>query len=146
MLTPETQTLPAYQPTTDDWLLDTLVRLVNSTPDAAFGITLNVAGVIVSGHLISGRDYMERLGRDLTDGVRSSGTAPEHVVRIVDGFNKLGETQYGGEIDQQPPAGYIHLRDAIFFAPNQGQVSTLDAALWRGKLASVDGFAFGVLR
>ncbi|MCI1110965.1 hypothetical protein MOQ26_07945 [Stenotrophomonas maltophilia] len=124
-----------------DGVLKRLVRLANL--GGGFSVTLLVDGMLVSGTLIAGREYFSHI----TDGLRAS-SSPEAVKSVMIQLFEQMASEYQEMLDQ--PGGYdprfIHLKDAAFFVPGGGPpILKKDGGThWRGSLASVSGFYFGL--
>ncbi|MBI5395930.1 MAG: hypothetical protein HZA91_11590 [Verrucomicrobia bacterium] len=94
-------------------------------------ITLTVGGLLISGKLISHRQYMELLG---------GGSMKEYIDRILDSRQRAAFAQSTDE--------FIHLASARFvhgITNDSKPFSVGDGLPWRGKLDSVDGFVLGEL-
>ena len=128
-----------------------LVEAVN-TLDMDIGVTLHVAGVVISGTLISGRKFFHHIAQALREAAaRHDAQAAEG---LAEGFTAVAdsyrlwaehERQSDSNDDQdaiRPLTLYIHLRDAAVYAPGG---PPLPGMLWRGRLAHVSGWSLGVL-
>jgi hypothetical protein len=123
-----------------------LVHVAN-TSDVEMGVTLHVGGLIVTGRLISGATYW----RESAQKLRESGQGPRELIEpMAEGMEKVAEAYsdaYAADAadpDDHAATAFLHLRDAHTLVP-QGPTPTA-GALWRGRLASVDGFSFGELK
>lgn len=125
-----------------DWFLQsTIETIINRGVD--IGVTLTVGGAIVSGILISGRKYFEELGDTLASASQSDGDMQSVLGEAWKQYTAIYDEPENAPDDwQAPPAGFIHLRDARFYAPGQHPIPS-NGVLWRGKLSSVDGFSIG---
>lgn len=110
------------------------------------GITLTIGGACVSGQLISGRKYFEELGATMRAASTKAGDAAETLGNAWEQFKEIYEQSATGEDEGVLPAGYIHIKDARFFAPGHPPLPNGGSFLWRGKISSVDGFAIGQLQ
>ncbi|MDZ3990360.1 gas vesicle accessory protein GvpU [Pseudomonas sp. Teo4] len=118
---------------------DTLQHLVHLANEGGveMGITLMVGGALVSGYLISSETYFQRVIDSVVE-VSAPGENPG-----VDAVAKL-------LAERTPPSGgpiasqFIHMRDARFYNGRNDPLPT-NGTLWRGKIASVDGFSIGRL-
>lgn len=137
----------------EDYLLRTFVRMVDLR-GLEIGITLSVGGMLISGTLTSYSEYLKLVG----EGMRGSpnrevgGVMGEVFANLAESVqNDLVERRQeeeraessGQELEHDFKPPYIHLRDAKFFLAADMGLPTQGGALWRGKLASVDGFFFG---
>jgi hypothetical protein len=128
-----------------DNVLAMVVHVANTT-GVEMGVTLHVNGQVISGRLISGATYWTESAEKL----RASGEGPADLLeamasnmeRVADGY----EDAYADPeavIKDPSMTAFLHLRDARTLTP-QGPTPTA-GALWRGRLASVDGLSFGEL-
>lgn len=135
---------------TQDGLLAQLVRFANLGVE--MDLTLHMGGLMVSGRTVSGAKYFrvlaEALGSEpfaqLDDNGRVVGEAVEETQEISKHFAEIGEHLYGegglaAQHPEQPPS-FIHLEKVHFNSARPGNAA---AALWRGRLAAVDGFFLG---
>lgn len=132
-----------------DWFLRDIVRMIN-TSTLELGITLQMGGFIVSGTLISGRTYFEKLGDamaqafpnapDTADALKSYFSRPAAAYLI----RGEGEDE-DAEQDRPTKTSFIHLKDARFFHNGGKPIPTDNGVLWRGKLADVSGYVMGTV-
>jgi hypothetical protein len=138
-------------PAEADPLLRALVALIDKAhkSGAEIGITLNVRGTLVSGLLVSGRSYFEGVGRDfltLGSGDLRLRAAMDNILSTVGASVYPAEENQGGEaLHLDTRSLFIHLKNARFVHPNSRALPTNHGVWWRGRISSVDGFAFGVL-
>jgi hypothetical protein len=119
-----------------DWFLQKLVSIVNDSP-MQVGVTLTVGGGMVSGTLISATTYFAEFGKVFGDAMPGGGDGIEKSIR------QLGEAQQGIEEDaERAPPQFIHLKDAKLFTPS-GSTPSNQGVLWRGTIASINGFTLG---
>ena len=117
-------------------MTDPFLKILNSTAnekDLAFGVTLVVAGGVITGTLISAKAYVESFSDSFSSGWPGG---PNEDVRA--GF--LAWIEPGSEIIHEK---YIHLKDARYVSGLDFVPSGLDGMLWRGSLDSVSGFSLG---
>jgi len=124
-----------------DWLIVNLVETLNALDDpACMPMILSVSGKIVSGSVIGGKEYFELMaeawaamaGEENADGVRKK-------------YLELAKA-YGSDAEEKPAhIRYLHMRNARFFFANGDPIPGNRGLLWRCKLSSVDGFAYGQL-
>ncbi len=115
-----------------DWFLELLVSVVNKNDNGSLEVTLTVGGFLVTGSLISNKEYFRLLGKE---------------------FNADNEKGFSGIIDHlnnqksesKISVAYIHLKDAFFVIPGPKPIPTNKGVLWRGKLSDVSGFNIGTL-
>lgn len=114
-----------------DWVLQGLVRLVNG--GVSFGVTITTPAGIVTGDLIGGKAYFQKMN-ELVAGT--------HLAPLTDLFDSYSQVYSVGD-EEVPPPQFIHLANArhmqgTAFVPTQG-------TLWRGKISDVVGFSLGTL-
>lgn len=139
-------------PPTADWLLGSLVALANSVEDqgARVGIpvTLNVGGFIVSGLMISGKEYFEIFSQIMEEGLPEALFGEEGKEGITSMYRDFGDL-YGPEGDDPDPISrverynFVHLREATFLHTSGDPIPTKQGMLWRTRLRAVDGFTLG---
>jgi hypothetical protein len=141
--------LPELQDADDfpvhDVLLSVLVRTTDAMPGSEIGITLYVAGTIVTGQIIAVSDYYAELGADVAGAAGSAETADSRSA-VADGFTELAaemRPDSGAPLADQPPPAFIHLRGARVVS-HSGAL-TLPPTLWRGRLDHVSGWSLGTL-
>lgn len=116
-----------------------LVKLVNlvHNNDLTFGITLNTEGGVVSGTLISTKEYFDRFARSFSNAWPGG---PNEVIRSS--FAAWGDKR-GSALDSVEGVDdpFIHLKNARLLM--DGVSSGSAGVLWRGKLEEVVGFTLG---
>ncbi|GAA5786568.1 gas vesicle protein [Chitiniphilus shinanonensis] len=115
-----------------DPLLRELVKL--AVEGTSLPVTLSVGGALVCGRVIPRQEYMRLLSAWLP---RTVGPQHERLDNWLDALVRHGATP-------EPTPGFIHLKDAYFLASDGSRVPTDSGTLWRGRLARIDGFTFGV--
>lgn len=136
-----------------DPLLRTFVHMAEEGT-VAFGVTLVVGGVLVSGVLESTLAYLEGLATEMRE--RGSGGSAEGMAQGLDAvaasvaeheeFTRLAkratddEEGEGQGVARQPL--YVHLADARIFSPDLAAGITTPVH-WRGRLTAVDAFFIG---
>ena len=127
-----------------DWFLQSLVSIVNKNP-IDFGITLQVAGFLVSGNLIGGAKYFEGFASDFASFLKDDAEAAETVKKV---FTEQGSSIYkteGDEAEDSPPPTFIHLKNARFFNTSGNPIPGNRGVWWRGRISEVSGFILGTL-
>ena len=129
-----------------DWFLQSLVNMVNKSP-IDFGITLNVAGFLVSGSLISGAEYFKGFGSDFSSSFPADSEIVESTRKIYTDFGKMVYKTGEKEADKDDLAlpSFIHLKNARFFSTSGNPVPTNRGVWWRGRISEVSGFTLGTL-
>ncbi|KAF0812887.1 hypothetical protein IGB42_02731 [Andreprevotia sp. IGB-42] len=129
-----------------DWFLQTIVRMVNTTA-LRVPVTLTLGGGLVSGDLISGKEYFAAIGDMFATAPAADGN--QIGAQLASHFAGHGETVYGPTENNTDQAGmtrhaFIHLKNARF-VDNAGAIP--DAGLlWRGRIDEVIGFSLGSVR
>ena len=134
---------PMPQTAETDWFLQTLVRMVNES-NIEMGITLQVSGMLVSGNLVSGKQYFDGFAADFASPFAND---PEAAESIKDSFSSYGEIYYQpkeGESDLPPPQ-FVHLKNARFFNTAGNPIPGNRGVWWRGRICEVGGFSLGSL-
>ncbi len=120
--------------TEKDSILEYFVVIANQK-EFALDITLNVKGAIVTGTLISAKEYFRLLSETFEDG-------DDIAQRISE------KLQIAGEDDGNKNSGganFIHLKDAIIYCGDRIPTPSKGSILWRGELNDIDGFLFGTI-
>jgi len=126
-----------------DWFLQHLVDTVNRT-DLEIPITVQVAGVFVSGILVGGKRYFEGFGDDVAAGLADDTQSAEMLRDAFAGLGKMYDDEESVAAIYSPR--YIHLRDARFFGTaSSPPVPSNKGVWWRGRLSHVGGFVLGTL-
>lgn len=124
-----------------DWYLQRLISIVNTT-SVRFGITLFVEGAIVSGLLVSGKDYFETFAGEFAGSYPGDDEAKETIRRS---FASYADIYTSDESADLPPPQFIHLIESRCFSPGGQPLPGNRGVLWRGKINSVSGFSLGSL-
>jgi len=124
-----------------DWFLQTLVNMANNSSSTGLvGITLLTHGFLVSGDLVSGREYFKGFAEDFASGFGDINN--ETATTIKENFINMGNQVYDKikNDDNPPPPTYIHLNNAKFFHPNGNPIPFNKGVWWRGRLSEISGF------
>lgn len=119
-----------------DLALEILCSAVATHPDNHIGVTLSVAGSIVTGDLVGPRTWWNQL----------TAAYPEagYITDISKGFLKsLGE---GDDMPDGWVPDIVHLTNARYLTGNQVIPSGSPYMFWRGQITEVDGWSFGALK
>jgi hypothetical protein len=127
-----------------DWLLVGLIRSVEqrerdeSIPatEKHIDLILNIGGMLISGELVSHNRWINEMGSDADS---ENGDA----VTVTSEPASSDDTTSPSNDDTE--RRFIHLRQAKFYLGGNVIPGEGDGFLWRGKLASVDGFMEGTL-
>lgn len=148
----ETQAVPDEPPTEQktlfdqaegvDWLLAYVVGLAER--GCSMGITVTSGGMMLTGNVISGRQYFELLGASFK-GANTQGAVDlrEVLSSSFDGFKDIYPSSDALPEDYVAQPSFLHLKDAKFLA---GSSISRGGALWRIKLADVSGFTLGTMQ
>ncbi|WP_223472873.1 MULTISPECIES: hypothetical protein [unclassified Pseudomonas] len=115
-----------------DPFLKSLNAIVNGHK-VTFGITLVVAGGVITGTLVSANSYIEAFANSFSEAFPGG---PNENVRA--GFAAWG--QPGAEKIHDE---FIHLKDARYISGATLIPTNGEGVLWRGSLDSVSGFSLG---
>ncbi|HEU4457001.1 MAG TPA: gas vesicle accessory protein GvpU [Longimicrobium sp.] len=113
-----------------DYALEVLVSLAEKH-DFNVTMTLSVRGSVVTGELISSREwgkaFAAQLGHDAESMRRDEGAKAETAT------------------DDAAPIEFVHLRNASYIG-GAGLIPASGGLLWRGKASQVDAFSVGMLK
>jgi hypothetical protein len=118
--------------------LDTLVQLVNSFHGSSFEIRINVKGTMISGYLVSLKEYHEHTSDQLMLGSEDQ-TDPEMLRLLRDKVKRMKDIVENHGLEELVNS-YVCIRDPIFIAGNEANSFQLNGQYWIGKIESVDGF------
>lgn len=97
-----------------DWYLQKLVATVNSS-NVQFGITLFVEGIIVSGQLVSGKQYFEAFAQEFSAAYPGDAEEKEDIRRAFASHASIYDTEEDAQSSRPPQ--FIHLIDSRCFSP-----------------------------
>lgn len=102
-------------------------------------ITLFLSGVVVTGNLISGKQYYESIASDI------KGSGGESAEIIAKYFSEVGEAVYGlNDEADAPPTNFIHLNE-VSLLKGDGNMFNFSNGLLRVKIEEIDGIIIGRL-
>ncbi|WP_433742420.1 gas vesicle accessory protein GvpU [Falsibacillus pallidus] len=114
-----------------DNVLEFLVNIANEH-DFSLDLTLNVKGSLISGTLVSAKEYFETLSETFEEGSEISEKISEQLVHASESAAKGGsEVQF------------IHLKNTKVYVGDSKPTPSKGKVLWRGSLGNVDGFFLG---
>lgn len=122
-----------------DSILEFITKIVNDS-DLGLPVTLTVNGVIVSGLLISGKQYFNEAAEVIEGGTGSSGVIEVMANLHRDVAKRFEELVSKDEDEPMPPVRFVHLNKAHILSSGGAPI---EVGLWRGKLSAVDGWTFG---
>jgi hypothetical protein len=120
--------------------LDFLIRLVNSVPDTLIPITLTVKGMLISGKLMSLKQFHEELGITITDSLRNETPEFRREIReFAQNLLKLRAIDEEGHL----AFNYVCIKDPVFHLGGQPVEMEMTLPIWIGKIDSIDGYFLG---
>lgn len=126
-----------------DTILEMWVDVAERT-GTEMAVTLMVGGLLVSGRIISGPNYLRRFAGDLRTAFEGGGhtEASERIHKTITDIAGELETEAREEKEQDAsPRRYIHLDDANVFLASD--TPPIRVPYWRGKLEAVDAWIMG---
>ncbi|WP_115515038.1 MULTISPECIES: gas vesicle accessory protein GvpU [Xanthomonas] len=126
-----------------DWYLQKLVATVN-TSNVQFGITLFVEGIIVSGQLVSGKQYFEAFAQEFSAAYPGDAEEKEDIRHAFASHASIYDSEDDAQQSSRPPQ-FIHLIESRCFSPGGQPLPSNRGVLWRGKVNAVSGFTLGSL-
>ncbi|MDV2684656.1 gas vesicle accessory protein GvpU [Alkalihalophilus lindianensis] len=115
-----------------DSILQFLVRAANKE-NFNVELTLNVGGAIVTGTMVSAKDYFSSLSERFEGGNEVADILSEQ-------FAKAGEAV---DTSEDSKGQFIHMKEAQVYCGDSNPTPSKGEVLWRGKLSAVDGFYLG---
>ena len=144
MTSKEQSSTPKQDAPQNDHFLQFLVNIVNnSTCEFEIRITLQVSGMLVSGHLVNSQAFFNSFGNKFTSAFEDS-THAETIRKSFSEFSVI--TREGSEQqahDAQPQ--YIHIKNGHFFNTAGKPIPRNKGVWWRGRICEVGGFFLGTL-
>lgn len=115
-----------------DSILEFFVKASNKH-DFSLDITLLVNGAVVTGTIVSAKEYFETLSESFEDGNDIAKALSEQLT-------KAGES-VDSNTDEE--AHFIHLKNTHIYCGDSKPTPSKGKILWRGKLSEVDSFFLG---
>lgn len=109
-----------------------------------FGVTLFVGGMLISGNVISNKEFRQ----NLTDTIRNSfEKKSDEEKAFIENYLRHIEPQNEEKEDLTEPieTRYIHLKNARVFNAGNKPIPGVGGFVWRGRLESIDAFSWGTL-
>jgi len=139
----EPSSLPT-PPTDRDGLLTAWVVIANKGTTET-SVTLQVAGLIVTGDLIGVGTYYKALGEQFAAGT-ADGEAQQGWKATFDELAQSSTAVAASSAeDLSTLPQYIHLRNARILRADGELIPHNSGVLWRGRLTAVDAWWFGLL-
>ncbi|MFX3674610.1 MAG: gas vesicle accessory protein GvpU [Paenisporosarcina sp.] len=115
-----------------DNILEFLVQAANKH-DFNLDITLNVNGAVISGTMVSAKEYFSTLSGTFEDG-------NDIAQMLSEQLEQAGEA--AGSCDDNG-ANFLHMKDTKVYCGDSKPTPSKGQILWRGKLSEIDGFFLG---
>ncbi|MGD6960025.1 gas vesicle accessory protein GvpU [Rossellomorea aquimaris] len=115
-----------------DSILEFFVQASNKH-DFSLDITLNVKGAVITGTLVSAKEYFDSLSETFEDG-------SEVAQKLSEELAKVGESV---DENQSAEAHFIHLKNTKVYCGDSKPTPSKGKIMWRGKISEVDGFFLG---
>ncbi|QUW20506.1 gas vesicle protein GvpU [Sporosarcina sp. Marseille-Q4063] len=115
-----------------DNILEFLVQAANKH-DFNLDITLNVKGAVITGTLVSAKEYFSTLSATLEDG-------NDIAQKLSEQLDQAGETAQNND---ETEANFLHMKDTKVYCGDSKPTPSKGEILWRGKLSEIDGFFLG---
>ncbi len=115
-----------------DSILEFFVQASNKH-DFSLDITLNVAGAVITGTLVSAKEYFDSLSETFEDG-------SDVAQKLSEELAKAGESV---EENHSTEANFIHLKNTKVYCGDSKPTPSKGKIMWRGKISEVDGFFLG---
>ncbi|PPA70835.1 gas vesicle accessory protein GvpU [Jeotgalibacillus proteolyticus] len=115
-----------------DNIIEFFVQAANKH-DFSLDITLNVKGSVISGTMISAKDYFDELSEAFEDG-------NEVAQKLSEQLAKAGESV---ESNGSEEAHFVHMKNTKVYIGDNKSTPSRGKILWRGKLSEIDGFFLG---
>jgi hypothetical protein len=119
---------------TKDWTLEIILGAVEAGVEVP--ITLNVGGLVITGSLISEREFLEKV---LYGKIYEKYKQGMQEISSSETDSEDNESE-NKETSQSKVYRFIHLKNAEFYYSTGINVEIPEGLLWRGLLSSVDGY------
>ena len=127
---------------TQDYQLEMLVALVDAQ-SVSINITLSIGGSLVSGKLVSGKEYFNSFADQMSSGFKDMGVSEATAKTMREQLAQPGEVFHGESTDPKLKTKplYLHLKNARIISGNASYTS--QSTWYRARLSAVDGFFLG---
>ncbi len=115
-----------------DNILEFFVQAANQH-DFALDITLNVKGSVITGTMVSAKEYFDTLSETFEEG--------NEVAQLVS--EELREAGEAAQNNNGSEAYFIHMKNTKVYCGDSKPTPSKGEILWRGKLNEIDGFFLG---
>ena len=125
-----------------DWFIQSLVNFANGAP-LGIGVTLQVSGLLVSGHIVSGKAYFEAVGQQLIGAGAQNAALADQLRKMFATFGSAYPDDPGQ--GERPVPQFIHLQNARFYSTDGTPAPTNEGVWWRGRISEISGIVIGIL-
>ncbi|PLT29685.1 gas vesicle accessory protein GvpU [Peribacillus deserti] len=115
-----------------DNILEFFVQAANKH-DFSLDITLNVKGSVITGTMISAKEYFNTMSETFEDGNEIAQALSE----------QLGRAGEAAQNNDDSEAYFLHMKDTKVYVGDSKPTPSKGKILWRGKLNEIDGFFLG---
>lgn len=115
-----------------DNILEFLVQAANKH-DFNLDITLNVKGAVITGTMISAKEYFRSLSGTFEDG-------NDIAQMLSEQLDQAGEVAQNSD---DTGANFLHMKETKVYCGDSKPTPSKGQILWRGKLSEIDGFFLG---
>ena len=115
-----------------DNILEFLVLAANKH-DFNLDITLNVKGAVITGTMISAKEYFRSLSGTFEDG-------NDIAQMLSEQLNQAGEVAQNSD---DTVVNFLHMKETKVYCGDSKPTPSKGQILWRGKLSEIDGFFLG---
>ena len=115
-----------------DNILEFLVQAANKH-DFNLDITLNVKGAVITGTMVSAKDYFRTLSGTFEEG--------NDIAQMLS--EQLGLAGEAAGNSDETGANFLHMKDTKVYCGDSKPTPSKGNILWRGKLSEIDGFFLG---
>jgi len=113
-----------------DWFLQSIVNIANtsSTEENNLNIVLCVNGFLVSGEIISGKDFFDLYLKPTEEEQKEN--------QLIKVYSTLEEKFYSEKSDEEDP--FVHLKNVKF---SQNNITSNENIIWRIRISQVSGYS-----
>ena len=134
---PLASSAPAATVTSDDPVLNTVIDAIEHNDGFHVGVTLYIGGILVSGEMVSDREYLTGVGKAfVAAGDGSPSSYATQLGRALSEAAGRATSQVGGH-------RFINLRNVRVLSP--GSTLMPSNGYWRASAGHVDGYSWGLL-
>jgi hypothetical protein len=115
-----------------DNILEFFVQAANKH-DFSLDITLNVKGAVITGTMVSAKEYFNTLSEPFEDG--------NEIAQMLS--EQLGMAGEAAQMNGESEAHFLHMKDTKVYCGDSKPTPSKGKILWRGKINEIDGFFLG---